>query len=83
MIYALGAGWDRAFEYGELKVDFDTGKVTIGGRGVNLTPIEYRLLCQLIRSAGKIVSSRTILGLVWGREHLEETLPQSAYQAPS
>ena len=64
---------DRTFEYGELKVDFGTGKVTIGGRGVNLTPIEYRLLCQLIRSAGKIVSSRTILGLVWGREHLEET----------
>jgi len=27
----------------------------------------------LIKRKGKIVSSRTLLGLVWGREHLEET----------
>ena len=64
---------DKAFEYGELKVDFGMGKVTLGGDRVNLTPTEYRLLCQLIKNAGKIVSSRTLLGLVWGRERLEET----------
>ncbi len=64
---------EGVFEYGELKVDFGMGKVTLGGRGVNLTPTEYRLLCQLIKNAGKIVSSRTLLGLVWGRERLEET----------
>ena len=64
---------DKAFEYGELKVNFGTGKVTLGGRGVNLTPTEYRLLCQLIKRKGKIVPSRTLLGLVWGRERLEET----------
>ena len=64
---------DRVLEYGELKVDFGTAKVTLGGHGVNLTPTEYRLLCQLIRSKGKIVPSRTLLGLVWGRERLEET----------
>jgi len=38
-----------------------------------LTPTEYRLLCKLVKNAGKIVSSRTLLGLVWGREHLEVT----------
>ncbi len=64
---------DRVFEYDELKVDFGTTEVTLGGCGVNLTPIEYRLLCQLTKNAGKIVSSRTLLGLVWGRERLEET----------
>ena len=64
---------DGVFEYGDLKVDFGMGKVTLGGRVVNLTPTEYRLLCQLIKNAGKIVSSRTLLGLVWGRERLEET----------
>jgi len=64
---------DKAFEYGELKVDFGMGKVTLGGRVVNLTPTEYRLLCQLIKRKGKIVPSRTLLGLVWGRERLEET----------
>ncbi len=64
---------DKAFEYGDLKVDFGTSEVTLGGDRVNLTPTEYRLLCQLIKNAGKIVSSRTLLGLVWGRERLEET----------
>ncbi len=64
---------DKAFEYGDLKVDFGTSEVTLGGDRVNLTPTEYRLLCQLIKRKGKIVSSRTLLGLVWGRERLEET----------
>jgi len=64
---------DKAISYGDLKVDFGTGNVTLGGRGVNLTPTEYRLLCQLIKRRGKIVPSRTLLGLVWGREYLEET----------
>ncbi len=64
---------DRVFEYGDLKVDFGTAKVTLVGGGVNLTPTEYRLLCQLIKRKGKIVPSRTLLGLVWGRERLEET----------
>ena len=64
---------DRTFEYGDLKVDFGESRVTLSGRILDLTPIEYRLLGQLIKSAGKIVSSRSLLGLVWGPEHLEET----------
>ena len=64
---------DRTFEYGDLNVDFGESRVTLRGRVLNLTPIEYRLLGQLIKRAGKIVSSRSLLGLVWGREHLEET----------
>ncbi len=64
---------DKVFNYGDLKVDFGTSEVTLGGDRVNLTPTECRLLCQLIKNAGKIVSSRTLLGLVWGRERLEET----------
>ena len=63
----------KTLEYGELRIDFGTAKVTLGKRCVNLTPTEYRLLCQLIKSPGKIVPSRTLLGLVWGRKHLEET----------
>jgi len=64
---------DKVFNYGDLKVNFGRGKVTLGQRLVNLTPTEYGLLCQLIKRSGKIVRSRTLLGLVWGREHMEET----------
>ncbi len=64
---------DKVFNYADLKVDFAMGVVTLGKGRVNLTPTEYGLLGQLIKRKGKIVRSRTLLGLVWGREHLEET----------
>ena len=64
---------DKTFEYRGLKVYIGASRVTLKGRVLNLTPTEYRLLCKLVKNAGKIVSSRTLLGLVWGREHLEVT----------
>ncbi len=63
----------KVFNYGDLQVNFGRGKVILGQRLLNLTPTEYRLLCQLIKRKGKIVRSRTLLGLVGGREHMEET----------
>jgi len=64
---------DGTFEYGDLEVDFKASRVMLRGSVLDLTPIEYRLLCKLVTNAGRIVSSRTLLGMVWGREHLEET----------
>ncbi len=64
---------DGVFEYGDLRVDFGETKVTLGDRVVNLTRTEYKILWHLIKSAGKIVPSRTLLGQIWGREHLEDT----------
>ncbi len=37
------------------------------------TRTEYKILWHLIKSAGKIVPNRTLLGQVWGRENLEDT----------
>jgi len=64
---------DSVFEYGHLRVNFAAAKVTIGERSVTLTPKENRLLYHLIKNAGNIVRSRNLLGLVWGRECLEDT----------
>jgi len=61
------------FEYGDLSVDFGETKVTLRDRVVNLTLTEYKILWRLIKSAGKIVPNRTLLGQVWGRENLEDT----------
>ena len=63
----------QVFESGELKVDFAAAAVHLGERRVSLTPTEYRLLCQLIKTAGKVVPSRTLLGQVWGRDYLDES----------
>ena len=64
---------DGVFAYGDLKVEFGETRVTLGDRIVNLTRTEYHILRHLIKHAGKVVPSQTLLGLIWGPEYLEET----------
>ena len=64
---------NRVFEYKDFKIDFGSSEVTLGGRRVDLTPTEYRLLGQLCKNAGRIIPNRILLGLVWGRERLDES----------
>jgi two-component system KDP operon response regulator KdpE len=40
---------------------------------VRLTPIEYRLLGVLVRSAGRVLTHQQILRQVWGPAHAAET----------
>lgn len=54
---------------GELTLDFERRRVTIAGREVHLTPIEYRLLTMLARHPGKVVTHRQLLDEVWGPGH--------------
>jgi two-component system KDP operon response regulator KdpE len=51
---------------GDLVVDFDLRRVTVCGAEVHLTPTEYRLLSVLVRSSGRVITSRRILREVWG-----------------
>jgi two-component system KDP operon response regulator KdpE len=47
--------------------------VTVDGREVRLTPIEYRLLLVLARNAGRVLTHRQILKEVWGPPYVNET----------
>ena len=38
-----------------------------------LTPIEFKLLATLVRSAGKVLTHRQLLKEVWGPQQVEET----------
>jgi two-component system KDP operon response regulator KdpE len=60
------AAQSGTFRVGELEVDFDARRVLVAGRQVHLTPTEYKLLCVLIASAGKVVTHRHLLHEVWG-----------------
>jgi two-component system, OmpR family, KDP operon response regulator KdpE len=51
---------------GELTVDFDRRRVTVRGRAVHLTPIEYRLFSVLVRAPGRVLTHPQILQQVWG-----------------
>jgi two-component system KDP operon response regulator KdpE len=63
---------DTVFDYGDLRVDLEERRVTVAGKEVHLTPIEYRLLATLIAHAGKVLTHRMLLREVWGPGHAEE-----------
>ena len=54
------------FQAGDLLVDFARQRVFVRDQEVNLTPIEYRLLCELVRQAGRVLVPEFLLDKVWG-----------------
>ena len=60
-------GEPETFAVGELVVDYGPRRVTLAGKPVPLTPIEFDLLRALSLSAGDVVTTGTLLHQVWGR----------------
>jgi two-component system KDP operon response regulator KdpE len=58
---------------GTLSVDLVRRRVTVAGREVHLTPLEYRLLALLAGHAGRVLTHAQILREVWGPGHVEST----------
>jgi two-component system KDP operon response regulator KdpE len=58
---------------GELEIDTEQRKVTLGGHPLTLTPIEYALLAELASSAGRVITIRQLLHKVWGPQYSQET----------
>ena len=57
---------DRVIELGDVCVDLGNHAVTVAGAPVPLRTMEYRLLAELARNAGQVVSRNRLLGRVWG-----------------
>jgi two-component system KDP operon response regulator KdpE len=55
-----------------LEIDLDSRVVTRHGQAINLAPLEYSLLFQLVSNEGRVMTHETLLAKVWGREYLEE-----------
>jgi two-component system, OmpR family, phosphate regulon response regulator PhoB len=53
---------------GDLSLDRTMRRVTRGGRDINLSPTEFRLLEHLLQSPGRVYSRAQLLDAVWGRE---------------
>lgn len=58
---------------GYLRIDYLSRDVIVDGELVKLTPIEFGLLYHLTRNPNRVLSFRTLLAKVWGREYMEET----------
>ena len=57
---------DEVLEIEDLKVNLGTLQVIRGGKELLLSPIGYKILVLLMRSAPKVVSRREIESEVWG-----------------
>jgi two-component system KDP operon response regulator KdpE len=61
---------DPIFQSGELSVDRTARRVFLRSQEVHLTPTEFKLLSELIRHAGKVVTHHHLLERVWGAAHV-------------
>ena len=52
-------------EFGNVKVDFDTHEVFVGGKLVRMTPKELKLLKYFIENHGRVISRNELLNKVW------------------
>jgi len=52
--------------FGDVEVDFARGELRLGGRPVELTPIEFKLLDSFIRARGRILSRDQLISAAWG-----------------
>jgi two-component system KDP operon response regulator KdpE len=66
-----GGSEPATYKSGDLEVDLASRRVSVNAREVHLTPTEYRLLTELIRHAGKVLTHRHLLNAVWGPNFVE------------
>jgi DNA-binding response OmpR family regulator len=62
----------RTFD--DLVLDEAAGEVRRDGVSLELTPTEFRLLCELARSSGKVLTRAQLMHSVWSYEYGDERL---------
>lgn len=63
----------EVLEVGPIRIDQPRHEVTLGGEPVRLTPIEFKILVELARQPGRVLTHRHLVRAVWG----ETTVDQS------
>lgn len=61
-------GRAEEFTLKELSVDFTRHKVTVQGAAIQLSPTEFKLLTELLKAGGRVLSRDTLLDRAWGRD---------------
>ena len=68
-----GAAAPDVIDVGPIHIDQPRHAVTIAGTEVHLTPIEFKLLVELARQPGRVLTHRHLLIAVWGPNAIEQT----------
>ena len=58
----------QPFRLGDLSIDYEGRRVTVGGNSLKLTATEFDLLRVLSINAGRVVTYDSLLRQVWGRQ---------------
>lgn len=64
-LISMCANIDRIYRVDGLVIDDVQRKVTVEGKNVRLTPIEYKILRLLVQQKGKVFSTRQIYENIW------------------
>ncbi len=64
---------DDVLLIGSVRVDVTAHTVERGDEGIELTPTEFRLLVELGRHAGNVLSREQLLDRVWGYDYLGDS----------
>ena len=68
-----GQGEPAVFRVGDLTVDTEAFRVTRSGAVVELSATEFRLLTELLRHPGKVLTREALLHNVWGYDYLGDS----------
>ncbi len=55
------------YRFGDVEMDFSRAELRRGGKPIEITPLEFKLLAALIRHRRRVVSREKLLDEVWGR----------------
>lgn len=64
----LGGGGPRTIKVGGIVMDDNAKAVSVDGERVSLTPLEYDILCLLMKNVDKVFSPKEIYRIVWNED---------------
>ena len=59
-------GGETTFSTCDLKIDFPSRQVSVAGKDIHLTQIEYKLLALLAKYVGRVLTYEFIIRNIWG-----------------
>jgi DNA-binding response OmpR family regulator len=57
-----------AYRFGEIEVDFHRGELRRGGKALEATPLELKLLSVFIQRRGRVLSRQQLIDEAWGQD---------------
>ena len=65
----------QPYTLGDLTINYTERRVTLAGRPVPVTAIEYRTLAELSTNPGRTLTYQQLLRQVWGHDHTNDLRP--------